>query len=528
MGYQDRIHNTWMTGPRQYQEYHNYPSVQEHSILPRNNGGRGDRYIGAGSRAPQPGPRAHLQTAREGFSTERAPSPEEGETFQDRWHDYGFQLRPENAYQSGYEREYPNWQHSGSSWQDVYSTPQADQVFYEPVYRDSHMYAPFDDVTPSYRQYGYQPSQPWLTQQRRSGYDAPPPPAPARPLQPQKYNAKAPAFKPEQQQKSVYVADSNEGYRINKKSRYERTSCNPPRVPQSDGMLPPSPPNESGMRQYPNSSIIRAGIERTVNALPGKKTGSKPGVKPQSSSANQPPFDLPIRSSPGKLPHIQLLPRPKPTPHYMQQAMQDPQPRSHPRQLLVVVDLNGTLLFRKNRGSSFLARPKAKEFLRYILQNHKVMVWSSAQPENVRGMCDKLFTASQRDQLIAIWARDKLRLPPQALHQKVQVYKQLSWIWSDKSVRSTHPDTASVWSQVDTVLIDDSMEKAASEPYSIIQLEEFEGKAEQMEADVLGQVVSYLEMLRWEKDVSAYMQWMPFEFDPEMKVDWARFIGDTE
>lgn len=317
-------------------------------------------------------------------------------------------------------------------------------------------------------------------------YDAPPPPAPARPLQPQKYNAKAPAFKPEQQQK------------------YERTSCNPPRVPQSDG------------------------IERTVNALPGKKTGSKPGVKPQSSSANQPPFDLPIRSSPGKLPHIQLLPRPKPTPHYMQQAMQDPQPRSHPRQLLVVVDLNGTLLFRKNRGSSFLARPKAKEFLRYILQNHKVMVWSSAQPENVRGMCDKLFTASQRDQLIAIWARDKLRLPPQALHQKVQVYKQLSWIWSDKSVRSTHPDTASVWSQVDTVLIDDSMEKAASEPYSIIQLEEFEGKAEQMEADVLGQVVSYLEMLRWEKDVSAYMQWMPFEFDPEMKVDWARFIGDTE
>ncbi|KAK3701580.1 hypothetical protein LTR37_015434 [Vermiconidia calcicola] len=508
MGYQNRAHNTWMTGSRQYQGYHNYPPVQEYSILPRNDGGRGDRYLGTGVRAPQPGPRGDFQTAHEGFFTEQASPPEEGEIFPDRCDDYGFQSRPQNAYQSGYERQYPNWQHSGSSWQDVYSTPQANQVFYEPVYRDSHMYAPFDD--------------------RRSGYDAPPPPAPARPLQPQKYNAKAPAFKPEQQQKSVYVADSNEGYRINKKSRYERTSRNPPRVPQSDGMRPPSPPNEPGMRQYPNSPIIRAGIERTVNAHPGKKTGSKPGVKPQSSSAFQAPFDLPIRSSPGKLPHIQLLPRPKPTPHYVQQAMQDPEPRSHPRQLLVVVDLNGTLLFRKNRGSSFLARPKMKEFLRYILQNHKVMVWSSAQPENVRGMCDKLFTASQRDQLIAIWARDKLRLPPQALHQKVQVYKQLSWIWSDKSIGSTYPDTAGVWSQADTVLIDDSMEKAASEPHNIIQLEEFEGKAEQMEADVLGQVVSYLEMLRWEKNVSAYMQWMPFAFDPEMKFDWAPFIKDLE
>ena len=197
-----------------------------------------------------------------------------------------------------------------------------------------------------------------------------------------------------------------------------------------------------------------------------------------------------------------------------------------PRPLLVVLDLNGTLLHRKNRGSSFVGRPRVNEFLHYLFSHHSVMVWSSARPDNVQGMCEKLLLKPQKEQLIGIWARDQLRLPADAYNQKVQVYKQLSWIWKDKKIQSANPNPIEYWSQENTVLIDDSVEKAASEPYNLIQLEEFENKTEQVEVDVLGQVVKYLELLRWERDVSAYVRWKPFAFDPEKAFNWMPIVND--
>jgi hypothetical protein len=136
-------------------------------------------------------------------------------------------------------------------------------------------------------------------------------------------------------------------------------------------------------------------------------------------------------------------------------------------------------------------------------------------------MCTQLFTKEQLDQLVAIWARDTLRLPQKAYNEKVQVYKQLSWIWGDKSVQAKNSDWRGVWGQDNTVLIDDSVEKAASEPHNIIQIEEFEGRQEQMKVDVLGQVVKYLEKLRKQRDVSAFIRRSPFVFEPEESFEWA-------
>nr|GFD57168.1 hypothetical protein [Tanacetum cinerariifolium] len=85
------------------------------------------------------------------------------------------------------------------------------------------------------------------------------------------------------------------------------------------------------------------------------------------------------------------------------------------------------------------------------------MVWSSARPENVRTMCSNLFSEEQRAQLAAVWARDTLRLSPQAYDAKVQVYKQLSWVWNDTAVQATSPEKNQMWSQSNTVLIDDTI-----------------------------------------------------------------------
>lgn len=219
--------------------------------------------------------------------------------------------------------------------------------------------------------------------------------------------------------------------------------------------------------------------------------------------------------------HLHVLKRPTPSQDYFQNARQVLQTLDAPRQLLIVLDLNGTLLYRKPRGgSTFVARPKVNEFIQYLLGSHKVMVWSSAKPENVNPMCKKLFDEEDFQQLVAVWARDTLRIPAHAYSSKVQVYKQLSWIWNDEGIAATTPEPAGVWDQSNTVLIDDSMEKAASEPHNLICLEEFQDRKDQKESDVLGQVVKYLEMLKSEKDVSAFMQRSPFMYDPSETFDW--------
>lgn len=148
------------------------------------------------------------------------------------------------------------------------------------------------------------------------------------------------------------------------------------------------------------------------------------------------------------------------------------------------------------------------------------MIWSSAMPRNVQGMCQTLLTKEQQNKLIACWARDTLRLSPTNYMSKVQVYKQLEWIWNDEGVRATNPHYNQTWDQTNTVLIDDSKDKAASEPHNLIEIEEFEAREDQMKSDVLGHVVWYLEELRKHANVSAFMRQFPFRYIDGFEFDW--------
>ncbi|KAK5172607.1 uncharacterized protein LTR77_002727 [Saxophila tyrrhenica] len=207
---------------------------------------------------------------------------------------------------------------------------------------------------------------------------------------------------------------------------------------------------------------------------------------------------------------VRILPVPRPTQEYIQASGAAPKTLATARPLLVILDLNGTLLHRSDRSTSFLGRPNVATFLDYLFENHKVMVWSSAGPKNVRGMTDQLFTKKQKQKLVDVWARDKLRIPGNLAQYRLQVYKRLTWVWEDKAVQAAQPDAEGKWDQANTVLIDDSAEKAASEPFNVVQLEEFEGREDQMQSDVLGDVMRYLEELKVQADVSVYMRKTPF------------------
>ncbi|WPH04029.1 Hypothetical protein R9X50_00691300 [Acrodontium crateriforme] len=283
----------------------------------------------------------------------------------------------------------------------------------------------------------------------------------------------------------------------------------------------------SGASIVPSQSPKKANTQNT--SLKSQRHKNARNVNFSSTNAMQSPMrasQSPASTPPSTpRPYLQVMRRPIPSPEYLTFAARIPRTTSEPRKLLVVLDLNGTLLYRTNK-QSFKSRPKVALFLRYLFANHKVMVWSSATLPNVDVMCEKIFKEEQLDQLVAIWARDKLRLSRDNYKERVQVYKRLSWIWDNALIKQAAQDMGTEWDQDNTVLIDDNLEKAASEPHNLLQIEEFTARPEQMTTDVLGQVVEYLETLARQKDLSAYMRIHPFAYKADAPpYDWTRVLN---
>lgn len=240
---------------------------------------------------------------------------------------------------------------------------------------------------------------------------------------------------------------------------------------------------------------------------------------------------------------IYLLERPEPTLKYLETARAAPYRLRSPKKLLILLDLNGTLLVRT--GTVMTPRPNVSQFLAYCLKHHTIVVWSSARRRNVSKMISQLFTSDQIPQLAAIWSREDSRLG-EFFDENIQAYKQLHWLWDNPKVqasasRSHHlalPSTEQpaqrldVWNQTNTVLVDDSLDKADSEPYNLIQIEEFTGDVGNSHDDVLGAILAYIENLAWERDVSSAIRHMPFECARGQKWDWKigcpKFLSDQE
>ncbi|KAI1617897.1 hypothetical protein EDD36DRAFT_459566 [Exophiala viscosa] len=238
---------------------------------------------------------------------------------------------------------------------------------------------------------------------------------------------------------------------------------------------------------------------------------------PPSAPANYVPirYSTPRRSRTGTPSTVQDPPAPKATKAYMKSAAQAPTLRDTAQKLLVVLDLNGTLLVRPNRRNDptkFRLRPGVTQLLDYLFNNHVVMVYSSARPDNVSGMVNNLISPKQRKQMAGIWARDRLDLTKQQYNNKVQVYKKLEKIWADKDVQSkAEPGTK--WNQTNTVLVDDSQMKGLAQPHNLLQVPEFENNAPKEGAAPLREwqlkeqaIVKSLELkleeLKWQVDIS--------------------------
>ena len=218
-----------------------------------------------------------------------------------------------------------------------------------------------------------------------------------------------------------------------------------------------------------------------------------------------------------------MLPAPQPTPEYLAQAAEEPSVTESPNPMLVILDLNGTVLYRPNRNAkTMIERPFLKPFLRYLFENFKVMVWSSAKPDNVRSLVHQALDNDLRSKLIAHWGRDSFGLSVANYNQNVQVYKNLKLIWSRDQIQRYHPEyaTGARFGQHNTVLIDDCIIKASAQPHNLLQIPDFSATPEQMEGDVLREVAGYLEVLRQQSDVSKFISKEPFQDVGRWTYDW--------
>lgn len=273
---------------------------------------------------------------------------------------------------------------------------------------------------------------------------------------------------------------------------------------------------------------------------PATSVGSEPALLESNSASLHPSISSATPSSetqpaqhaqPGAPEHSP----PVPHPIYFSLASSSPTRLTIPQRLLLVLDLNGTLLFREVGSTKYKPRPFLANFLKYCMENHVILIWSSAKPYNVDAVCKQLFTPEQQQKLLGIWARDTLGLTQAQYNSKTQVYKNLDHIWTNPAYAFRHPwfhQQGYMWSQKNTLLVDDSILKASAQPYNHIEIPEFlkdskEAKA-QKGTEVLGQVTAYLEEARMWDNVSAFVRLKRFRVDRGWTWDLGKGKGEEK
>lgn len=207
---------------------------------------------------------------------------------------------------------------------------------------------------------------------------------------------------------------------------------------------------------------------------------------------------------------------PSSTQQYRSQALKEPVRVDEPRKLLIILDLNGTLLYRVKAGTTKIyMRPGVTPLLDYLFTNHVVMVYTSTMPATAQEMVNQFIHPTKRNKLAAIWARDKLDLNKDQYRSKVQVYKKLDKVWKDADIQAT-AGPGNRWDQTNTILIDDSKLKALAQPHNLLQVLEYtkaddpaketdkptQKKKHKMQVDILKQLQMKLEELKYQQDVS--------------------------
>lgn len=94
-------------------------------------------------------------------------------------------------------------------------------------------------------------------------------------------------------------------------------------------------------------------------------------------------------------------------------------------------------------------------------------------------------------------------------NRKVQTYKNLDWLWNNRHLRKIKQ-----FSQLDTIIIDDTLEKTKQHPNNAIALPEYDQALHESQCDnALHLITNYLAGLRLSSNVSNYIATSRLQFD---------------
>ncbi|KAL0955369.1 hypothetical protein HGRIS_001618 [Hohenbuehelia grisea] len=182
-----------------------------------------------------------------------------------------------------------------------------------------------------------------------------------------------------------------------------------------------------------------------------------------------------------------IMKAPTPKPEYLAIASRKSEMTDNPtaHRKLLILDLNGTLVFRApHPGRSHAKptgprirpsypRPYMPSFVEYLLHPKTrswldVMIWSSAQPASVNDMVRRCF-GERTKELALVWSRDKLGLTADQYRAKVQTLKNLETAWE----HGFGTNGSQRHSALSTLLVDDSPHKAAFQPFNHVCVTEY-------------------------------------------------------
>lgn len=157
---------------------------------------------------------------------------------------------------------------------------------------------------------------------------------------------------------------------------------------------------------------------------------------------------------------------------------------------LIILDLNGTLISTKTRNNS--RRPHLDCLKKYLFEQFDVMVYSSAMRHNVSRYVDNTFSGKQKTQLKGVLAREDMDMSKKDFASKLTTYKNLNLIWSGNLS----------YDQSNTILIDDSKEKASYQPYNLLQLSTWNNSEKD---SMLIALIGVLDEIKKVENVSHYL-----------------------
>ncbi|ORY48467.1 hypothetical protein BCR33DRAFT_763631, partial [Rhizoclosmatium globosum] len=156
------------------------------------------------------------------------------------------------------------------------------------------------------------------------------------------------------------------------------------------------------------------------------------------------------------------------------------------RKLLIVLDLNGTLIDRLSKGpervlanrnplcpkepdttlnrNKVFLRPYLDVFLQFLLDNFHVSAWTSATPKNSGPLVDFIFEPfGGAKPLEFVWDREKCIIEPTP-EKEYNSVKDLTKIWLDNSEGEDAANPKGLWNEHNTILVDDSACKSCRTP----------------------------------------------------------------